>query len=370
MPLNFIEKSPELGAMLVRLHDRHASYKAAENPSVNLQDELAFIIDDLVSFDLSINERELITDVLVSLIDKMELQIKQAVSHKLSSSVNAPLRIILHLANENISVAEHVLRNSKILEDQDLIYIAKSQPVTHSRVIAQRKVLGEHLVNVLAETNDVETAIHLANNSGIVLTPYAVELMADLAAMSEKLSEPLSKRSEVSHDVVMKLYEVAGKSVKQEFCDHDIEFSDKPLRAVDDAVKNLQNSIENSHVETQCVYTQEAKKLLRDNKLSSAVMLQSLRCGESYKFLSMFAIYCGLPVNIALSIIKQDNGQGLALACKANGISKADFVNMFLLSSKLRGGRITMNQYLSRALQYYEHTTEAQAQSILKSTRH
>ncbi|HPF79246.1 MAG TPA: hypothetical protein PLF01_08165, partial [Alphaproteobacteria bacterium] len=78
----------------------------------------------------------------------------------------------------------------------------------------------------------------------------------------------------------------------------------------------------------------------------------------------------GLPVDTVIEMLQQKTAQALAVACKATGISKPDFVNMFLLTSRVRGGRIISHEQLGKALSYYDKVSERLARDILNQSRH
>lgn len=372
MPLNFLEKSPELGNMLVRLHDKHTLYKAAKNPDFSLQDELASIIEDLVTFDLSVNEKELIADVLMSLIQKMERHVKRAVSEKLATLSDVPLRMMLHLANDDIFVAAPVLEHSDVLDDQDLVYVVKSQSLDHARVIAKRSAIGDVLIDALVEANDVETSINLVKNYNVSLTDYAVDLISDLAVDEDELAGLFIKRSEVSHKIILRLYQSVGQAVKKEIAENfriDFPVQSKVEEVVDDVVISFEDVTEKNHVKTEEDFVKKAERLLTQNVLSPILMVETLRHGSPYEFSAMLSVYCGLDLEITQAFVRQESGQGLAIACRATGISKSDFVNMFLLSSRLRSGNIISSNVLNKALSYYDRITEAQAKAILNKSR-
>ena len=69
--------------------------------------------------------------------------------------------------------------------------------------------------------------------------------------------------------------------------------------------------------------------------------------------------------------MKQENGQGLAIACRATSLTKGDFMSLYLLTGRMRheGGKIVNQTELSNALRYFDKVTTAQARRILADSR-
>lgn len=68
-------------------------------------------------------------------------------------------------------------------------------------------------------------------------------------------------------------------------------------------------------------------------------------------------------------MLAQDNGQGLAIASKAHGLSKEDFVSIFLLTNRVRnGGRMVDVANMTKAINCFSRVNETVARDILKNT--
>ena len=107
--------------MLVKLHDSHKLYSLAQDKQPLAQSELSTAMAELLDMQTTPREEELIADVLIGLMRQAEIDLREALSEKLSIMENVPLRLALHIANDEISVAKPVLKNSIALGDLDLI---------------------------------------------------------------------------------------------------------------------------------------------------------------------------------------------------------------------------------------------------------
>lgn len=372
MYMNLLENSPEIGPLLVRLYDRHKLHNLTKGEGENTRAELATIMTDLLSLDLEPSEGELITDVLIGLLNKAEVDLRSALADRLSTMGGVPLRMVLHLANDEIDVAQSVLKESEVLTDTDLIYIIRAKSSAHWKAIAQRAEMTDGLIDALVDTKDLPTAITLSENDNIVLTKHAVNRFTNMARHSDDLAKPFITRNEVPDMVVTKLYQHVGIALKQfireEFGSIDIDAVDS---AIDDVV--FQASLPQSADLTPTVdLLIMAENMMEKGFLTPDVMIDNLRRGQVLTFVAQFSVYCGLLEETIREMLAQKSAQGLAIACKATGIQKPEFVNMFLLTHRFRAGgdRVINKDELGLALKYYEKITERMAREILNESRH
>lgn len=356
--------------LLGRLKDSHRLYSLCSQPEGTARIELTKIVSDLLQIDLSVAEHDLIIDVLIDLLKQAEIDLRRAVAERLSVMENIPLRMVLHLANDDIEVADPILRRSRVLTDMDLIYIIMAKGASHWRAIATRPVMSDRLLETLAETGDVETAIFLAENKNITLTPHAIKAFGQMAKENQRLAKPLIMRKEISEDFAMKLYDYVGAEIKTYIQQNFDAASHIVAEAeIDKIVYDLSASRHQEYTPSAQM-TALAEDMMRRGSLTPNALVDNLRRGQMGQFIAMFSVYCALPISTVVEILKQERGQGLAVACKALNISKPDFVNIYLMTGRVRGGKIITQHVLSKALSYYDRIKSSDARSILNQSRH
>ncbi len=365
--LDLLQKSPEIGHLLVRLHDRNKLYNMASAPDDVARAELTQIIIDLLKCDLSSVEGELISDVLLGVFKQAEKELRRALVEKIAVMQGVPLRLLVQMASDEIYVSDSLLRKSRDLEDFDLIYILKAQGVEHSRSIAQRPQISNQLVDMLTEVDDVETSINLVKNKSISLTPYALSNVFEQAKKSEKLAKPLLSRDEMSSDLIVRLYKHVGSELKNYIQDN---FADINIdEVIDETVDQLSNEKTDGLTPSNLIMKQ-AELLMEKGNLTPQVMVESLRSNKMSVFTAQFSVYCSVPVTAVQEILLQTSGQGLAIACKACSVLKNDFVNMFLLTARLRSELVISENVLSRAMAYHDRIDQEVAKGFLSKYRH
>ena len=367
-----IKKKPEVGQLLVRLYDRNKLYNLSKNPNAQVKEELTNVFADLLDFDLSPSESELITEALIGIVVQAEIDLRAALAERLSTQDDVPLRILLHLANDEIDVAMPILQKSEGLTDTDLTYIVKAKKEEHWRAIAQRTHMTEILINALADTEDLLTAISLSLNTNITMTNYAIDKLANMARISDALAEPFMQRKDVPEHVLSELYQHVGRALKENIR-HSFgsAIAQKAGADIDQIIFEIHKE-ENLDFAPTLQMIVQAENMMEKGFLTADIMIDNLRRGQITNFIALFSVYCGLEHETVLGIMRQDSAQGLAVACKAVNISKPEFVNMFLLTHRVRtnGERVIHKSELGKALKYYDTITESMARGILNESRH
>jgi uncharacterized protein (DUF2336 family) len=371
MSFDILENSPEVAPLLVRLYDTHNLYNlAGDKDSDDARLELTTIMVDLLKADLSERESELITDVLFALIKKAERDLRMALAERLSTLNNIPLRMVLGLANDEIAVADSILRNSPVLHDMDLIYILQSKGVEHGRSIAHREGLSATMINMLADTKDFEIAVNLSGNDGITLTAHAYGIIADMAQAAPSLSEKLSSRNDLPKDIAARLYDFVGEELKKVLGARfglDAAKAASVIDEISDEMRQQSDRIVEAHERLMA----HAMEMQRRGELRPSTMIAALRRSQPATFIAQFSVFCALPVETVRNMIKQNSGKGLAIACRAMEVGKADFVSIYLLTERMRttAQRVITHKELSRIMTMFDEINVQEAKRILKNSR-
>jgi uncharacterized protein (DUF2336 family) len=370
MDLSFLDKSSAVMPLLVRLYDSQRLTSLAKDAQPQSRTELLTAVSELLEMELSPRESELIADVLIGLMRQAELDIRQALAERLAITENAPLRLILQLANDEIDVAGCILRQSVVLGDLDLIYIIKSKGPTYWQAIAEREAMSHQVMNMLADTHDFDTALTLANNEHIRLSEHTLTVLSDIAQKSDELAVPLLRRDEVSADIAKRLYKFVGEEVKVMItAEYNIGTS-SVTDALDDVMIELIEATEAANEFAPTISMLKAADRYKEKGLlTTKLMLGALRRGQIQSFIAQYARYTGLAPKTVLEILSQPSGQGLAVACKAFELGKEDFVSIYLLTNRIRNhGRMVDLKDMTKAINYFNRIKTEVARGIIKNS--
>lgn len=370
MDLSFLDKSSDVTPALVRLYDSHALYKLANEKTPTARVELTQAVTDLLAMDLSLRESELIADVLIGLLRQAEKDLREAISERLSIIDNVPLRVVLQMANDEIDVARPMLKNSNVLGDLDLIYIIKSKTTEYWQSVAERKAISDHVINILAETEDIETGIKLVQNKHITLNEHALGVLASVAQRSEDLAQPLLRREEVTAELANALYDYVGEELKSFINKNYTSDSIKIQAAIDETVAGFKVADGESEFYPSDEMLKAADNYKAKSLLTEKLMLAALQRGQISAFVAQFSRFSGLEPQTVIDILTQKTAQGLAVACKALNVEKANFVSMFLLTNRMRNEAVMVDvKDMTRAVEYFNRVDVDVARDILNGTK-
>lgn len=362
MDLSILDKSAEVTPHLVRLYDNHQLYSLAKDNAPEARMELVNAVSEVLNMESSKREQELIADILMTLTRQAEKDLRQAIAERLALTDQVPLRLILMLANDEIEIASPILKHSNDLGELDLIYIIKSKSQKYWQAIAERNNLTGKVINVLAETRDVETALTLVQNENAVLTQTALTIFSDMVQTTEDLALPLLKREEATKEIIVKIYKFVGEELKSYIKTHH-GLNAGMLSALDDVIEEFTAEKKDdtpSETLIKAAATQRAGETL-----TPETMIKTLRRGQVQAFVAQFSVFTGLDTKAIIRILKQSKGFGLAVTCKGFGICKADFLSLFLLTNAMRSkARLADMKEMGQAIEHYDSIDEESARDI------
>lgn len=373
MSFEVLERTPEVTPLLVRLYDTHNLYTLAGNKGSDpATAELTAIMVDLLNIPLSDKEGELITDVLLALMKQAEMDLKTALAEQLSVMGNAPLRMILSLANDDIRVADTVLRNSPVLQDLDLLYILQAKGVEHGRAMAHRKALSAPVIDALADTRDFEIAVNLSENYGLTLTHHAYEIFTKMAEMSPGLARPMLSRNDLPRGIAQRIYEFIGEELKAELTRRFGPLGTEAAEPLDNLVLEISGERDFDEISSREHMIALAQRQKEFGMLTLSSIIATLRRGQYATFFAQFSVYASLPFEITKNLVKEPDGAGLAMICKAMDMMKADFVNLYLLTERFRKNarQMVTHSELGNIMSMYERMRADEARRILDTKRH
>jgi len=316
--------------------------------------------------DLDSVERHLVIEIMMTLITRTELDLREALAERLAVLENVPAEVIIFLANDEISVARPVLRRSPVLNDVDLVYIISSKSAAYWQAIAQREQLNPSVVGRLIDTGDTRTAVQIARNPHVTLHKSTFSRLIRMSLKMEELQEPLLRRPEIDQELATELYACVSKVVRREITKRfnlsalDIEAAlDILVAELSDEAKGVQR------------VTREMAALARRYKergeIRPALMMKVLRRGQLSFFIALLAEQLGLAHEFVTVMIKGEAGKSFAVACRSIGMMKSEFASIYLLTQGLRTyDRIVDQKELAEALKTYDRLKDADVQRIRK----
>ena len=153
-------------------------------------------------------------DVLTDLIAHVEVEVRQRIAERLALLEYAPRRVMQTLAIETIAIAKPVLSQSPVLEDEDLLMVARVCGPQHLEAIAERPEISGFVTNELMRLGGIEVWERLARNNGATLEEKAVAFLVKRAKENARIQISLIDRQDLPESTIAKLMSEAGEAVR------------------------------------------------------------------------------------------------------------------------------------------------------------
>jgi len=316
---------------------------------------------------LTEGEKTLASEILLNLIRQAEVDLREALAERLSAQGNVPEGLIVYLANDEISIARHVLVHSPILNDAHLINVIAAKGNEHWQYIARRDGITPLVAERLIDTGDPETVLNLVDNQRAVLTKSSMKKIARIALRSEQLQAPLLRRPEIDADLATDLYMVVSQQLRKDISERFIISSHAIDQAIEDLVHELSNEAKGLRQTTpdMCAL---ARKFQERKDITADLMIKTLRRGQVGFFVALFAEKAGIAPEYIVKMVQKDGGKPFVVACRFIGMMKSEFASLYLLSRNIRtGDKIVDQRELAMALKNFDAIKDFDVQRIMKT---
>lgn len=319
---------------------------------------------------LTVQERDLMFDILRQLILDVEMSVRRVVADRLALRADAPRDLIETLANDEIEVAYPVLIRSTVLHDPALMEIILNRTSAHRLAIALRESVSERVADALVERGDEDVVTSLLENSGARISAAAMSHLVDESRRVGAYRAPLVRRTDLPIDLARRLYGIVSAALRDELVQR---YDDIDPDALDEAIVDAVGELAADHYDRDAASTRTkslAKQLHRVHSVTPRLLMQTLRHGEVELFEQMLAEFAGLDIDLTRRILSEPGGEALAVLCIAAGIGRADFASIFL---RVRGARIGQKSMdpseMPHVMLFYERVTETTARQMLDRLR-
>lgn len=313
---------------------------------------------------LSDRERALINGILNKLLGSVEREVRQSLADHLREDATAPPELINLLANDDIDIARPVLRDSPVLEDKDLVAVIKERGREHWLAISARRSLSSKVSDALLETGDGDVIEGLLRNADAALSQHAMEYLVIEAQRTDKFQEPLLRRAELPPNLAYKLYWFVS-AVLRRFIIKNFTVAES---TVDDMIESTTRGLFERPADKDPaiagVSDSLAERLDAFGHISPRVLINLLRNGHVPAFVSVFSRYASVtPPLVRRTLLSQD-GESLAVLCRASEMNRNDFASLFLLMQNVTSGlRPLPPQRLNEVLTFYDGIGVASAKA-------
>lgn len=260
-------------------------------------------------------------DILVHLTARIEARALAQLSASLAPVRNAPPETVRKLAfDDRIAVAGPVIAQSSRLTESDLIDIATQKSDDHLIVMSARPDLSEAITDVLVERGSARVAHRLAENAGARFSGYGYTVLVNKSERDQQLALKLGFRLDLPIQLLRQLLQRATELVRTKLlsaasAEHSVRIETALQEIAAEVSREVSNNYEFSSADDL------VKRINRDGKLTEQVLLGFVSERRHEEAISTIALFCGATPEMIERLSRNQNYDGLLVACKAARLS-------------------------------------------------
>ena len=280
---------------------------------------------------------ELAFEVLESLADDQDIQIRQIVSESIKSLDNVPKPIVQLLARDLEEVVSMpVLEYSPMLDEQDLLGLLLAG-IGGKRLaaVSRRGDLTSGLIDAIVETEDEVAVEALIGNEKAEISDQTLNQIVDTARNREGWQSALATRVRIKEGTLLRLARFATKSVLDRLRDRSdlgAELHEELQNAVTERVKEKIELPEPAASQQQATPEEEiykkVKEMHADGRLTEREVLKAINKDNRLFADAALAVMTDQPIGRIREVLKMKSAKSvLALTWRA-GLSMTTAVTI------------------------------------------
>lgn len=345
--------------------DLRALIALAADSSTKSRQSLVAVITDLFAEKgaaLSDRERSLMTEILARLIEDFEREIRRDLALRFADNPHVPKELIVMLANDEITVAEPILRRSSVLRDEELIGIIRHRTVEHQIAIAQRGTVSARVSAALAETANEDVVRALLENADAEISASTLQFLVEQSQRVDSFQEPLLNRQELPVELARRMYFWVSAALRE----HVIHHFDIDPATLDDKLESVVRARAEQPAHRQSTAAEAlAFRLAQTGMVDPDMLERTLRQGQVVLFETLLGRWAALPEARVRAVVLDCSGRMLAIVCRAMGMAKDKFASIYLLMRQSGGSRVRNPAELSRILKLYDSMDQKDALKVV-----
>ncbi len=267
--------------------------------------------------------------IMSSITQKMEMALRQEIAEKLADAPDAPRGLINQLANDEISVAEPVLRRSVALTETDLLQIVKVRSQKHMAAISLRKNISEAVSTELVDRGDKDVLVKLCENRTAQINPESMEKLVDKSRTMSELQAPITTRYDLAPQLLTQMYFFVSSALRKEILKRS-ETLDPAI--IDMAIKKNRQKIliqTNADMKGEIKNAQDfVAEKVRNNAINQSFIKELIETKRHTEFLYAFAHLIGIDVATLTKVLQDRSWESLAISCRASDIERSTFAKI------------------------------------------
>lgn len=276
-------------------------------------------------------------DVMVRVVSTIETKARARLAYRLAPIVTAPSSVIHMLAfDDDINVAQQVLKQSERLEDPALVANATTKSQQHLFAISQRQSLSEAVTDVLVERGDREVVHSVVKNAGARFSDAGFRILVKRSAGDGDLATIVGARSDIPRPHFLVLLEKASNAVRTRLAAEHPQASAAIEGVVAEVVGGIRKDARNSSPDFAAAQA-AVERQNRLRRIGEAEIYQYARDRKFEETAIGLSIMCDTPIDVVERALLDPGAEIILILAKVAGLSSTTTKAVLLLRAADRG---------------------------------
>ncbi len=290
---------------------------------------------------ISANERSLVADILLQIVDKVELELRLEVATRVARVPESPPALTRMLVLDEPPVAEKILRGAEVIPEALLIEAAREGSMDHRLLIAQRIDLSTAVADALIHFEEIDVCKAVLRREDCLLSPNAINKCVAMSATNADLQAALLRRRELepAHGFMM-FWWVESEQRRRILSRFALD-----RRVIQDALEDLYAKVFRSNhdpdpfVKDILILAERRHRPRGANgePVSIDVVIRTLTAARRYpsqEVIHAVGMVAGISRDLAARILRDPTGEPFAVMCKGLSVPRDQFFALFDVESE------------------------------------
>ncbi len=304
---------------------------------------------------------DLFDDVFCRILNDVDIASRSELSGQLAGMDNAPPRTVRQLANDDdLAVAQAVLRRSRQLGDIELMGLARSKSQLHLLALAGRSEISELVTDVLLQRGSRDVLLALVENMTARFSEASLAALVEEAASDSRLADKLVLRGDLPPRMLRRLLHHTSKAGQERL----LATAKPELQGEIRRTLGMADETEGS-AEPRDYASAEARirELRQSGTLDETAVVEFASKSHYQETVAALASLCAVPIPVADRILGGERTDPILILCKSAGWSWA---TVRAIMGLMPGAPAITEQALDATYVNFERLSPTTAQRVLR----
>ena len=160
--------------------------------------------------------RDLVKALLNLLVSDVETQVRRSLALAVAASDQLPATVVSRLGRDRIEVAQPILEQSPLLDDEELIEIVRTNAMQYALAVAGRERVSEKLADVLVDGGNQPVVARLVGNAGAELSTKTLKRVMEDWRDDKQVQDRLVRRPALPFEMIEHMVGSIGDRIEWE----------------------------------------------------------------------------------------------------------------------------------------------------------